>query len=57
MAKDNPGVGERIVDGPEVWAQLLGGNAPALKYSDGEFIPAVNTEQQDTIDGNARKVD
>jgi hypothetical protein len=29
----------------------------ALKYADNEFIPAVNTEQQDTIDRNARKVD
>ena len=29
----------------------------ALKFVSGEFIPAVNTEQQDTIDGNARKVD
>ena len=29
----------------------------ALKFVNGEFIPAVNTEQQDTIDGNARKVE
>jgi hypothetical protein len=29
----------------------------ALKFVNGEFMPAVNTEQHDTIDGNARKVD
>ena len=44
-------------DALEWFENELGEKHPALKYADGEFIPVVNTEQQDTIDGNARKVD
>jgi hypothetical protein len=42
MAEGN----NRIIDGPDVWAQLLGGNAPALKYADGTFIVKFNEEQE-----------
>jgi hypothetical protein len=44
-------------DALEWFENELGEKHPALKYVAGEFIPAVNTEQHDTIDGNARKVD
>ena len=44
-------------DALEWFENELGKKHPALKYVAGEFIPAVNTEQHDTIDGNARKVD
>jgi hypothetical protein len=30
MAKSNPGVSERIIDGPDVWAQLLGNHVPTV---------------------------